>query len=236
MKKISIVLPTYNEAENIQKLIYKIQEILVDVDYEIIVIDDNSNDCTYQKVIEMRLDNVFAYKRVVDRGLAKSIRLGLDKSVGKYICVMDADFSHNPTDILNLLEKLAKYDIVWGSRFIKGGGMAGEGKKIQKILSFILNRIIIKSLLKVPVNDTTNGFYIIRKKIYEELIEKEKIFYGYGDYSFRLSYFLNKAGRLQVECPVIYDKRLAGSAKTKLLTVGSKYIKEAIKLLINDAK
>jgi len=98
--------------------------------------------------------------RKKDKGLANSIRDGIEASRGQYIIIMDTDFNHNPKDIPLLLKYKAEFDVVVGSRYIKDGGM--ENKK-RYLLSLFYN-MTIRFILKLPTRDNLSGFFIIKRK------------------------------------------------------------------------
>ena len=176
---LTVILPTYNEAGNIVILIGQIQKYLTGYRFEIIVADDNSTDGTAQKIKSTfgqdRRIKLFIRKK--DKGLANSIRDGIEASRGQYIIIMDTDFNHNPKDIPLLLKYKAEFDVVVGSRYIKDGGM--ENKK-RYLLSLFYN-MTIRFILKLPTRDNLSGFFIIKRKKLSEM-DFDKIFYGYGHY------------------------------------------------------
>ena len=96
LDKISVILPTYNEKDNIMPLIMAVHKELLSYEHEIIVVDDNSSDGTYRTVSNAKLPFVKAILREHDRSLAKSIRCGLENASGKVFVVMDSDFNHQP--------------------------------------------------------------------------------------------------------------------------------------------
>ena len=125
IKKISVILATYNENENIGRLIEEIAIILVDYEYEIIVVDDDSPDMTWQVVDDMRKmnDKLILIRRMDERGLTSALNCGIKNSCGDVIVWLDCDFQMPPEKILELLSKIESgYDVAIGSRFVKGGG------------------------------------------------------------------------------------------------------------------
>jgi dolichol-phosphate mannosyltransferase len=122
---VSIILPTYNEAENIVPLVKTlVAKIPPHVSYEIVVVDDNSPDGTLAAVREaFSGPAVIPVLRTTDRGLAKSIRAGIERSTGTHVVVMDTDFTHSPDVVPIMLHLGQVYDVVVGSRFCSGGGM-----------------------------------------------------------------------------------------------------------------
>src|SRR3990172_1729589 len=123
MNKVSVLVPTYNEAENIGGLLTELAQALKGFGYEIIVIDDNSPDGTggivaqYQK----QSSRVKLVSRPGKMGLGSAVVEGFLRSEGELVVMMDADFSHRPSELPRLLEASQKADIVVGSRYIPGG-------------------------------------------------------------------------------------------------------------------
>ena len=124
--RISIILPTYNEAENIIFLIEQIVEELTNEDYEIIVVDDNSPDGTSNLVQQatLKFPNLRLLTRTLEKGLIPSIREGIEESRGSICIWLDTDLSMSPTLIKTLVNEIdLGADLVVGSRYISGGGI-----------------------------------------------------------------------------------------------------------------
>jgi len=226
--KVSVILPTYNEAENIVDLIHTIIEnIQAPWKYEIIVVDDNSPDATFQKVQLAFQDNaaVVSFLRTQDRGLAKSIRAGIERAQGDRILLMDTDFTHDPIEIPRLLHVGLMYDIVSGSRFCSGGNMKDRGHHLASLTYNFLLRVI----LRTQIQDNLGGYFTIkREKILE--LPLDRIFYGYGEYFFRLIHFAQRRGYTIVELPAQYLDRSAGKSKSNFPKLLFTYSMAAIRL------
>ena len=162
---LSIILPTYNEKNNINILIKKILEILKDVENkEIIVVDDNSPDGTYlycKKEFEKN-NQIKLILRQNNRGLANSIGDGIKVSKGKNIIIMDTDLSHDPKLITQIINLNKDYDIVSCSRYCEGGSM---GNKFHYYCSFSYN-LLLKFILSTRIKDNTGGYFCIKKSIW----------------------------------------------------------------------
>jgi len=227
---LSVILPTYNEKGNIVLLIEAIQNVLnkIENEFEIIVVDDNSPDKTGKNVEERHKGNsrVKVFIRTNERGLATAIRFGYEHSKGKHLIVMDTDFSHPTYVIPKLLGYLKEHDLVLASRYIKGGRMVTN--RPQYYLSKLLN-IFIKNYLGLKILDSTNGFFAAKREIFSS-INKDKVFYGYGDYFFKLLYHLKNKNFKIKEIPFVYEKRLSGQSKTRIIREGVNYIRETLKL------
>lgn len=226
----SVILPTYNEAGNIIKLVESLRfELGMErITFEILVIDDNSPDKTgllAQKYFSKDTD-VRVIIRKKDKGLAKSIREGIESATGQIMVVMDTDFNHEPRLVPRLVKKCQKYDIAVGSRFIRGGGMAN---KRREILSKAFNQFLIQPLIDSPIKDNLCGFFAIKFDKLEDL-DFGKIFFGYGDYFIRLIYYARKKGYSFTEIPSFYVDRTYGESKSNFIGMFREYALSAIRL------
>ena len=228
---VSVIVPTYNEKGNIIELIDTIMEQLLPmkIGTEIIVVDDNSPDNTgklaHDHFAESKEVKVFI--RTEERGLATAIRYGIEKSSGDIIVVMDTDFNHDPKVLPQMIKFLEYYDITIGSRFTSGGGMYNN---FRYLCSYAYN-LLIRIILKTRLQDNLSGFFSIRREVLFAL-DFEKIFWGYGDYFFRLLFYSQKQGTAILDIPVVYLRRASGRSKTHLLSVLVRYTNALIKLAI----
>lgn len=233
MQKVSVIIPTYNEAPGILIFLKRLERVFkkIDQDYqrEILIIDDDSPDSTGKIVKKKRCSDkgvrVFIRKGV--RGLGTAIGLGIEKARGEIIIGIDADGNHPAEAIPFLLENLKNYDLVVASRFIKGGGVEKKTDIIRHLVSFGVNFIF--RILGSPVWDSTSGCYAIRKKDLLTL-NPAKIYYGYGDYHLRLVYFAKQKNYRIGEVPYIYKRRIAGESKSRLAKMFFDYLAEAVRL------
>jgi dolichol-phosphate mannosyltransferase len=226
--KASIVAPTFNESGNIVKLIRAIMHnIPAGWDYEIIVVDDSSPDQTYELVRTTFCDvpRVVPLLRVTDRGLAKSIRAGIELASGEQILVMDTDFTHDPIAIPRLLHVGQVYDLVSGSRFCPGGNM-------QDLAHYIASMLFnwgLRVILRTQVQDNLGGYFTMRKARLMQL-PLDRIFYGYGEYFFRLIHYAQQRGMSIVEIPAVYRARTKGMSKSNFWRLLITYTLAAIRL------
>lgn len=224
---ISIILPTYNEKDNIVKLVNSIKNLKLNCSHEILIVDDNSPDGTYHVCLETFKNEkeIKIILRTNNRGLALSIREGIDQSSGNFVIVMDTDFTHEPSLIQKMISLKSNYDIISGSRYIEGGSMENQ---VHGKLSYYYN-IMLKFILKTEINDNLGGYFLIKKELLNKL-EFDKIFYGYGEYFFRLLFFSIKKKARIIEIPAIYKQRIYGRSKSNFLAMLFKYFFAAVKL------
>jgi dolichol-phosphate mannosyltransferase len=226
--KVSIILPTYEEAGNIVMLVERILECIPkNTESEIIIVDDNSPDGTYRVAADRFANDqrVVLVLRTADRGFAKSIRDGIERSTGERIIVMDTDFTHDPVEIPRLLHVGEIYDLVSCSRFCAGGRMQDTAHYIASLLY----NWMLRAILRTQVQDNLGGYFTMHKRALDRL-PADRIFVGYGDYFFRLIYFAEKFGYKVVEIPAEYRMRRTGQSKSSFLKMLWVYSCEAIKL------
>jgi len=223
--QISIIIPTYNESENIIKILHSIGEILPkNIPTQAIVVDDNSPDGT-GKIVEDYLKNV---KKIADYtieiinrkakdGLGSAILKGIQQAKGDTIVVMDSDFSHPPQIIPKLIESIKKYqyDIAVASRYIKGGKIQGWSLK-RKIMSKFAT-LIAKKGLGIDTKDPMSGFFAFKRNIIKGL-NIDAIGYKI------LLEILVKTRDVNIkEIPYTFQDRELGSSKLSIKTIFDYY-------------
>jgi len=229
--KTSIILPTYNEKDNIVELIRAIFAALEPhyLDFDIVVVDDNSPDGT-AAAVRQNFDGderIKLFVRTEERGLATAILYGICHSEGDIVVSMDTDFNHDPAIIPQMIKFLEYYDIIIGSRFVMAGGMED---RFRQFSSQIYN-YGIRLLFGTPVHDNLSGFFsICRNKL--EAMDLNQIYYGYGDYFIRLLMVANKRNYRMLEIPVFYRLRTHGHSKTQFVSILTQYTRALISLRI----
>lgn len=212
-----IIIPTYNEADNIKRLIIEIFNLDIP-DLQIIVIDDNSPDKTADVVEKIKESmgwntKIFLIKRNKKLGIGSAYIAGFKKALAlnaDYIFEMDADLSHNPQDIPLMLAKIADNDLVIGSRKIKGGKIIGWNLK-RKLMSngaMFVSRL----LLRLKPKDVTAGFRCYKKEVLQK-IDLEKIKSNGYAFQEEMLYRTQKLGFKICEVPVIFRDRKFGQSK-----------------------
>ena len=209
----AVVIPTYNEAENIEALVRHIREHVPTA--HIIIVDDNSPDGT--GALADALAATDARVHVIHRpgklglgtayvaGFAKAFELGADP-----ICTMDADFSHDPAYLPTLIERTRTYDVVIGSRYVPGGGTRHWGVK-RRLLSRGANWIA-RTFLRLSAHDCTAGFRAYRRYVLEAVRPETIRADGYS-YLLEILYRCQAQGFRIGEIPIVFVDRLHGRSK-----------------------
>lgn len=215
MKKL-IIIATYNEKDNIEKMLMDVFASVPDVN--ILVIDDNSPDKTHEIVerliTERYPDQLHLMKRAGKLGLGTAYIAGFNWGLERDYDVighMDADFSHNPKYLPSMFEALANgYDLVLGSRYVKGGGVVNWGLK-RKIISRG-GSLYAKIILGLPFNDLTGGFKCFKRKVLETIGINELKSTGYS-FQIETTYKTYLNGFKIKEIPIIFEDRILGQSK-----------------------
>jgi dolichol-phosphate mannosyltransferase len=215
MKKTLIIIPTYNESENVEKLLETIY--LVKDNLNILIVDDNSPDKTYEiieRLMEKKYKNkLFILKRSGKLGLGTAYIAGFKWALARdydYIFEMDADFSHSPKYIPQFLKEIETHDLVIGSRYVPGGGVVNWGI-IRKFVSrggSLYSRII----LGAPIKDFTGGFKCFKRETLENLNLDKIVSNGYS-FQVELNYKVWLKGMKIKETPIIFEDRTLGQSK-----------------------
>ncbi|MEK6692697.1 MAG: polyprenol monophosphomannose synthase [Nitrospirota bacterium] len=228
----SIILPTYNERVNIGALI---REILEKVNpAEVIVVDDDSPDRTWEVVRDFGDPRVRLIRRINERGLTSAINEGISASKGDAVVWMDCDFSMPPAVIPELLGAVEEYDIAIGSRYI-GNAKDDRDSLRERIGSWMINRLA-RFLLDSSINDYTSGFIAARKNVFKSGSGSETDLRGdYGEYCIDFLYRAKRKGFTIKEIPYICVTRRHGESKTatslfKYIKRGMSYISTILKL------
>lgn len=204
---VSIILPTYNEGENIIPLIEALFSNIKQP-LEVIVVDDDSPDMTWKIAQEHNKKGVKVIRRN-ERGLPSAIERGLKEAEGDMVGWMDADMSMPPSVLPNMIESLGQHDIAIGSRYVRGG------KDARSFFRVITSRAInwfAGLLLGFDIKDYDSGFIVFKKNVLQKVpFPSEK---GYGDYFIEFIFKCKKRGFKIKEIPYIFQDRKKGTSKT----------------------
>ena len=216
MKDVLIIIPTYNEIENIENII--ISTINLYPTINILVVDDNSPDLTFNKVEELKLkfkDQLFLLKRLEKEGLGTAYVAGFKwalKNKFNYVFEMDADFSHNPMDIKRILEPILEknYDISIGSRYINGINVVNW--PLSRIILSYTASLFVQVITKMNIKDPTSGYICYKKSVLESIDLDNIKFTGYA-FQIEMKYKSYLKNFKIIEVPIIFSDRVYGVSK-----------------------
>ncbi len=219
--KVSVVLATYNERENILDTIGEIFKHVPDV--EVIVVDDDSPDQTWQLVADLNDPRVKIIHRISTRGLASAFNRGIIESRGDVVCWMDADMCMPPVMLPEMIAKLSEYDIVIGSRYVEG---AKDDRTPLRVLSSRMINGLATLVLGYGIHDYDSGFVVLRRSVFNKV---SIIPTGYGAYFIEFIYTCRRKGLTVFEMPYIFRDRAKGISKSapsliKFFSTGMQYV------------
>ena len=217
--KITMVIPTYNESENLPKLVKEVLALPLE-DIHILIVDDNSPDGTGDLAEKLRIeynDRIHCLHRAGKMGLGSAYKEGFKKAIEEgadYVGQMDADFSHPIDKIPEMVEKLAGYDWVIGSRYVKGGKLDEKWPFYRKWLSGFGNSYA-RIILGMNIRDVTGGFKIWKKETLNAMPMDTIKANGYI-FQVEMNYVASKLGFKAVEIPIYFQERTLGTSKMSL--------------------
>lgn len=217
--KLTVIIPTYNEAENLSKIVSALFELPLP-DLNILIVDDNSQDGTGEiadTLVAQYPEKIAVIHRAGKLGLGTAYLQGFKRAMedgADCVCQMDADFSHPPQKIVEMYSALEDNDIVVGSRYIKGGELDKDWPLWRKVLSAFGNAYA-RTILQLPVRDVTGGFRLwSRKAILNLPVERIKS----NGYAFQVEtvYIAHRLGYQITEIPIYFAERIQGISKMSL--------------------
>ncbi len=216
MLKTVVVLPTYNEKENLPLMVEALSALNLD-NLHILVVDDNSPDGTGKIADEIAAQNskVTVLHRQEKNGLGQAYIAGFKKALATdadYIIQMDCDFSHQPKYIPELLKAIETNDLVLGSRFAKGGSVDENWSFYRKMLTWFANRVYTPTILGIPVRDATGGYRIWRRNTLIGLDLNRIRSNGYV-FQVEMAYVTSRLGFRVAEIPIYFPDRELGESK-----------------------
>lgn len=223
-EKTLIIIPTYNELENIKLIIPTILNIRYKDSIDILVVDDNSPDGTASFVEEYSktFEHVKLLKREKKMGLGTAYIAGFKYALlhgYDFIFEMDADFSHDPKEIKNFLKVIRDYDLVLGSRYVDGINVL-HWPMSRLLLSYFAN-IYTRLVTSMPIKDATGGFKCFRRKVLES-INLDKIKSNGYAFQIEMTFKAYKKGFKIKEIPIVFSDRVKGTSK-----MSKKIVREA---------
>ena len=219
-----IVIPTYNEAENLGPLVSAIQALDIGPGLEILVVDDNSPDGTGEIAdrLSVELPGIHVMHRPGKMGLGTAYVEGFRWAIARgydYVFEMDCDFSHDPGYLPTFLTLIGSADLVIGSRYVKGGGTPGWGL-VRRLISRGGN-FFARFMLGLKTHDCTGGFRCYRREMLQQVPWEEIQLRGYG-FQVGAVYHVERLGGTVAEFPINFEDRRAGASK-----MSSKIVVEA---------
>lgn len=216
MQENIVIIPTYNEKENIEKIINMVFNL--PVEYNILIIDDNSPDGTGELVKTLQNSypgKLFLLERSGKQGLGTAYIEGFKWALAhdyEYIFQMDADFSHNPEDLIRLYNSCAieDADLSIGSRYISGVNVINW--PFSRVLISYFASVYVRMITGMKIMDTTAGFKCYKRKVLEKIDLDKKHFKGYA-FQIEMKFNAWKYGFKIVEIPIIFTERREGSSK-----------------------
>jgi dolichol-phosphate mannosyltransferase len=227
LNKIIVVIPTYNERENITALVYGILKVLPTVSF--LFIDDNSSDGTALKIKELQKEaspNILLLERKTKLGLGsayiEAFREIIKNKLGKTVVTMDGDLSHPFTALPAMLDLAKQNDLVVGSRYVSGGAIVNWSRS-RRLLSKFAN-LYARAFTRMPIRDLTSGFMVFNSATLTK-ISLDKIHSDGYSFLIELKYFISGITPKIAEYPIIFTERKSGKSKLSL-----KVILEAVML------
>lgn len=210
-----VIIPTYNEKENIERIVRKVFSL--PHDFHILIVDDGSPDGTQQIVEKLQTEfteRLFMEKRAGKQGLGTAYIHGFKWGIARhydYIFEMDADFSHNPDDLLRLRQACVDgADAAVGSRYIKGVNVVNW--PMSRVLMSYFASVYVRFITGIDIQDFTAGFMCYKRKVLETVQLHKIKFVGYA-FQIEMKYTAVKHGFKVVEVPIIFTDRTAGESK-----------------------
>ncbi len=224
VKNLSIVIPAYNEEGCIVQTVKTISQVLEQegIDYEIVVVNDNSKDKTEELLRQINSQNskLRYVNNYYPNGFGFAVRCGLENFTGDAVAVVMADSSDAPEDIISYYHKLQQgYDCVFGSRFIKGGKVIDY--PAHKLIVNRLANLFIQLLFGLKFNDTTNAFKIYRKEVIEGI---SPLLSHHFNLTVEIPLKAIVRGYSYTAIPITWRNRTTGVSKLKLKEMGSRYL------------
>ncbi len=210
-----IIIPTYNEKENVERMIRKVFSL--SFSFHVLIVDDGSPDGTadiVKRLMQEFSDRLFIEERKGKLGLGTAYIHGFKWALARkyeYIFEMDCDFSHNPEDLIRLREACVNgADVAIGSRYVKDGKIENWPK--GRVLMSYFASVYVRMVLFVPIHDTTAGFKCYKRNVLERIHFDEIKFVGYA-FQIEMKYTAYKLGFKIVEVPITFTDRTEGVSK-----------------------
>jgi dolichol-phosphate mannosyltransferase len=219
MSKTVVIIPTYNETNNLPVLAAELWALIVP-ELSILVVDDNSPDgtgATADDLARQGSGDLHVIHQPVRSGLGPACLAGFRWALAhdaEYVIQMDSDFSHSPLYVLEMLQEIENFDLVVGSRFVPGGKVDEHWSSGRYFLSWFANAVYTRIILNLKVNDATSGFKCWRASCLER-INLDGVKGNNYSFQFEMAFLAERFGFRIVEIPIYFEDRRIGRSKFK---------------------
>lgn len=235
-KELSVVIPTYNEKNNLQILIPRILDVFKknEIDGEIIIVDDSSLDGSFEFLLEQekQIPCLKAIFRRPPASISRSWYEGFEASRKRIIVCIDADLCHDPGYFPQMLKKMDEFDIVIGSRYLNNPISAMEEKSRFAVFLSICGQFITRFVTGFKEFDISHSFRMFKKDVFDGI--KGKLKSKGNTFLIEFLYYAKKQGANVTEIPIEYGKRIYGATKLKVSREGFRYACFIIKLFFKQ--
>lgn len=219
---VSVILATYNEADNIEEMLGRIFAS-VRAPMEVILVDDDSPDLTWKIAQDLNDDRIHVIRRRGQRGLASAYVRGIMESRGEILSWLDSDLSIPPESIPGMIDALQNLDVVVGSRYVAGGD---DIRPAFRVWTSKAVNAVARTILGNDVQDYDSGFVVLRREVLDHVTIHPR---GYGEYFFELIHSAIKSGLRVGEVGYVFTDRVAGESKSApdmgtFLLTGAQYV------------
>jgi len=228
-----IIIPFFNEEDNILPLVEEVEKVIRknNLNIDIVAVNDGSTDGTFFKLQEMaeKFTNIHIISYEKNKGMGGALKAGITFALGTYAAIlfMDGDLSHDPNTIPEFVASISVYDVVIGSRYIRGGGM--ENVPFSRRFISKMGNMIMKIILGVSISDITTGYRMVRTDVLKQITLQR------DDFMIQVEMIAKARDFKMAEIPIILKKRKTGSSKFKInLKVLFSYIIFALKMRVTQ--
>jgi dolichol-phosphate mannosyltransferase len=232
-KSLSVVIPTFNEKENIQILVPRILEVFGknNINGEVVIVEDPSTDGSAEvlRSLESRHSAVRVIFRKPPGSLSKAWHEGFEAAEKEHVVCIDADLCHDPAVFPEMLSKMETFDLVIGSRYLDSGTAKMEDKSLLAILCSRFGQISSRLVFGFKETDTSHSFRMFKKELFNRIANR--LDQEGNVYLIQFLYEAEKAGAKVTEVPIVYGKRIHGETKLKVTKETVRYFKFVFRTL-----
>jgi dolichol-phosphate mannosyltransferase len=228
--RLDIVIPSYNEEENVKKLTKRILDAMKSYDFELTFVNDGSKDKTMELVDELAKENenITAIHHPENKGYAEALKTGFDHGISggfDAVLIMDSDQTHDPKDIPKFIQAFEEgADLVVGSRYVPGGGMTNV--PVQRVFISKVANLLFRLILGLKVKDVSSGFRGYKREVLERIPILSDSFQIHVELTTKAA----RSGYNIKEIPIMLESRRRGTSSFKLSQVAMKYVKLVFRL------